>query len=154
MELCSSFFKTGIRLSIPEFSDNKVTLLHTAVKKQDITAIQELIHQGFKINSQDNKGLTPVHLAVELHLTESLKILLESDATAVNYRDGKGRTPLHVAVEYEWMKGVQLLLELKTDLKIVSKNGETVLHVAARKGNPQLLKILLDRFTTKVIFLC
>ena len=151
MELIAAFSKTGVSLSNIDLNDKKVTVLHTAVKKDDTNAIKELLERGFQLNTLDENERTPVHLAVEHCLIESLNLLLESDRDAANYKDGRGRTPLHMALEYEWKVGIQILLEQETDLKSVSKNGETVLHVAARKGNRQILEILLKRFSNKSV---
>lgn len=62
----------------------------------------------------------------------------------VDSRDSLGRTPLQLAVEEEWFPGVSLLLEAGADVKVSCNNNETVLHIAARSSQSQLLEELLD----------
>ncbi len=57
-----------------------------------------------------------------------------------------GGLVLHAAVERENINLVQMILATKTNPDIYDKlHKQTALHIAARKGNIQLIKILIDK---------
>lgn len=123
-----------------------VTCLHTAVESGNIDLIQYLLQNGGCVLTWNESGLTPIHLAVVKHLLEPLRALLEWDKSlsAVDVRDSMGRTPLYLAVEEEWTPGVSFLLETGGDIKVTSNENQTVLHLAAKKGNINILEELLS----------
>jgi len=55
-------------------------------------------NKGLNINSQDEKGRTALHLAIEKNHVESVYILLDEGACA-NVRDIWGNTPLTIAAK-------------------------------------------------------
>ncbi|KAG8292385.1 hypothetical protein J6590_097034 [Homalodisca vitripennis] len=122
-----------------------MTCLHTAVECQDLQLIEYLLDNGACQLTWNNAGLTPLHLAVCNRLLESLRVLLEKKPSVqvVDARDRFGRTPLHLAVADEWFAGVSLLLEAGADVKVTSNDSQTVLHLAAKKSESQLLEELL-----------
>jgi ankyrin repeat protein len=49
------------------------------------------------------------------------------------------------ATEAEAMKAVEYLLELGADLDVVDREGDTVMHAAAYKQAPNLVKLLAEK---------
>ncbi|KAB8229429.1 ankyrin repeat-containing domain protein [Aspergillus alliaceus] len=77
--------------------------------------VQTLVRAGMWVNSRDNAGLAPLHLATLLGDVGILELLLQNDA-AVNVMTDKGWTPLHLAVSEGKEDIVQLLLDNNADV--------------------------------------
>lgn len=54
--------------------------LHDAVKRNDCTAVQQLIAAGAPVNARDNDGLTPLMLACMNLQEENIRILVQAGA--------------------------------------------------------------------------
>lgn len=123
-----------------------VTCLHTAVASGDTELIQYLLRNGACNLTWNESGETPLHLAVTKQFLEPLKILLEWEKSPaiVNARNSQGQTPLHLAVTGEWPDGVSLLLETGADVRAISNDKQTILHIAAKKDDSRLLEELLS----------
>uniref|UniRef100_T1HC34 ANK_REP_REGION domain-containing protein n=1 Tax=Rhodnius prolixus TaxID=13249 RepID=T1HC34_RHOPR len=122
-----------------------ITALHTAVTNGDIDLIDYLLSKGASLLTRDEHGETPLHLAVRLTLLEPLKVVISwLTLDLIDMKDGNGMTPLHQAVVQEWPSGIGLLLEAGADVTIPTRENETVLHIAAKKGNDLLLEELLS----------
>ena len=73
-------------------------------------------------------------------ITKEVMSLLEG-------RDKDGKTAFFCAVEYNRTEIIEFLLDTYEHLDIWAKdtmNGDTVLHVACRKMNAKLAKLLFD----------
>ena len=123
-----------------------VTCLHMAVESTDTDLIRFLLNNGACPVTWNKSGQTSIHLAAAKRLVEPLRVLLEWDkcGPAVDARDSEGRTPLHLAVTKQWAAGISILLEAGADVKATSNDNQTVLHLAVKNGNSQLLRGLLS----------
>jgi len=81
---------------------------------------------------------------------KSAKVPSETDINGHGFNNSAGmsRTPLHLAVEEELPEYVQAILEAATPTRRVKVNqaqleGFTALHLAARKGNVEIAKMLI-----------
>lgn len=114
-----------------------------------------LIKSGANVNQKDRKGNLPVHYAAEGRALEQLKLLEKHDASILSVNDN-GDTLLHKVanaipknsdadvIKYLIVKG--LLINKK------NKDGETPLHIAARKaGDPIIVKALLENSADPLI---
>ncbi|OQV00178.1 Ankyrin repeat-containing protein [Cladophialophora immunda] len=68
-----------------------------------------------------------------------------SEVVDVNRRDPAGRTPLHLAVMCSTPEIVQCLIEHGARLVSRLYNGMTALHLAAHRGEVQMVKDILDK---------
>ncbi|KIX96415.1 uncharacterized protein Z520_07681 [Fonsecaea multimorphosa CBS 102226] len=68
-----------------------------------------------------------------------------SEMVDVNRRDPAGRTPLHLAVMCSTPEIVQCLIEHGARLVARLYNGMTALHLAAHRGELQMVKDILDK---------
>lgn len=71
------------------------TLLHLAVERRDLKKVQQLLHLGCKTSVQDDKGMSPLHLAVALEDKELLRDVISQEN--VNLVNGEGQTALMIA---------------------------------------------------------
>ena len=66
--------------------------------------------------------------------------------TGLEDRDCHGNTPLHLVVLYGFRRALRSLLELndsRVDLLSVNYQGETPLHIAARRGSTDVAAFLI-----------
>ena len=121
-----------------------VTALHTAVRNNDLHLTEYLLLKDACLMTWDEKGLSPVHLAVSLSCTTLLRRMIQHPGSILGIRDVFGRTPLHVAVENGWTDGVELLLEAGSDITATTNSNQTVLHMASERGRLSILEELLS----------
>ncbi len=141
--------------------DGGATLHKAALTNAEPAVVKVLLDAGADIAARDENGATPLHLATveENPLNRSpdsesphvLAPLLAAGAD-LSARDGKGDTPLLAAfartrrLEREdpgLTKAVRALLEAGADPYARDRRGRTALHVAARRGGPEMVAVLL-----------
>lgn len=87
--------------------------------------------------------VSPLHLAVESGLPDTVSFLLESNAD-VNRLDHNGRSTLHLAVERTDCECTRMILCRGADVHRLDKDGKTALQVASKFGHVELVRILLE----------
>jgi ankyrin repeat protein len=92
------------------------------------------------MNSCDEQGFTPLHVAACNGQREIVKMLLERGADANSGMSGGGCTPLLLAQDEEVVK--HLILH-KADLNAHWVGGHTILQAAAESKNQAKVKLLL-----------
>ncbi|XP_077432167.1 NF-kappa-B inhibitor delta [Vanacampus margaritifer] len=145
------------------------TALLVAVTANQPDIVQDLLSFGADINTCDVKGQSALHLAAHDGLPRILQVIL-SNRPAVNLeaRDFEGMTPLHCAAishsatmkdlfaygmadvnlqakAAEKLSCVEMLLNAgASPLSQEIKSSKTVLHLAVKEGNVNLLHYLLS----------
>jgi hypothetical protein len=111
-------------------SHNQRTLLHTAAMaqtKESLETIQFLAKQsGIDVNTQDENGSTPLHVATHVGTLANIKMLLDCGADP-NAIDKNGKSPLHSAASTvigENVQRVRILLQYGARVVTRYKNGE------------------------------
>jgi len=122
-----------------------------------------VIHSSFgcrhvDLNSRDDKGLRPLHVAASKGQVDVASRLI-SDGADVNARDDGGYTPLHFAAERGHVEVVSLLLSMGADVhagmgnsfakylqgyKSGSGVGASALHCAVLKGRTEIAALLIS----------
>ena len=126
--------------------------VHETSEKGDVKATKDLITKGAEINSKDNQGLTPLHIAVRRGHLELVKFLLSANAD-INLKDNRGWTPLHAIFETGNLEIVKLLLAKKADPNAKNTFDYTPVHFAAQDGNLEMrgsgnIKIFINSKTS------
>lgn len=113
--------KVGIKYCSPNtLNANGSSALSFAAGKGQLESVQFLLNNNANPNIQDQKTLlTPLHWAV---------MRLNKDKPTRDY-----------------LEIINLLLEKGADIAARDRNGLTVLHEAARGGNDDIIKLLLQR---------
>lgn len=129
------------------------TPLHVAVRQfspsvDPYIMVKILIDAGAKVNAKTEANVTPLHDAVvePRNALAVTRLLLRSGADP-NIRDSEGSSPLMDAVESGERDRAVIVKELlKYDASLSIKNiwGDTALHIAAREGDTESIKVLLD----------
>jgi len=135
------------RINIPDDFGNSA--LHVALQERaDDLIIRAIINQGARINTVDSNGKTPLRLAVDMEMFQAAKIIADAGAdpfqTAVD-----NKSPAEIA----FTKGEECIRALFSGRAINARDssGNTVLHLAARYGTPNLVSVLLEMGANRAI---
>lgn len=105
-------------------------LIHDAARDGDVEKIKALFkNTPTIIEATDEKGQTPLHIAVRNHRTAAAQTLLALHAN-VNARSSSGQTPLHVAVREGDLEMTAFLLKNRADARARDNAGNSPLWVA------------------------
>ena len=120
------------------------TALHAAAANGNLEIVELLIERGADVNLKDIHGRVPMFVALAEHQPEVAARLAEAD-TNPNVRTVDGSTLLVAAVRAEEVQLVQWALDHGTDVNAIrpEKNNPTALILAARKGNAEIVSLLL-----------
>jgi ankyrin repeat protein len=115
------------------------TGLHIATKRRDLTWIEYLIQQGANPNIRDNRGVSPLALAVQSAFHEGAAQLLKAGARVDDANDA-GETPLIYAVHRNDEELMKILLEAGADPNRSDNSGRSALDYAKENNS----RIALD----------
>ncbi|KAF7998100.1 hypothetical protein HCN44_009498 [Aphidius gifuensis] len=110
----------------------------------------ELLAKAGAVNDKDHQGRSALHILASStafdnnhrQKVESLvKILLDCGADTTLKND-RGETPLHEALEFGALNTADILIS-KTPTGLISRYGESPLHIAAKKNHTEIVDKLL-----------
>ncbi|KAJ5608743.1 hypothetical protein N7528_009310 [Penicillium herquei] len=131
------------------------TYLHLALAEQldadvkgskQLVIVKALLRFGAKenINAIDEKGDTPLLLAITQGASETVKLLVENGAD-INKQVGNRVQPLLCAAKRGSTAIVRILLEGGADIKAPNVLGESALWEAVSNNNIRMTKLLLEK---------
>lgn len=134
--------------TITEISNNKEieinNILLEAVKENNLPKVQEALAKGANINTQNNKGETPLLLACKNNNTTIGLLLLNSNANP-NIKDNNNDTPLHLSVHKNNIVLTKALLNNGCNcLNDKDDIGDTPLILAVFNGHYDIVNLLLN----------
>lgn len=114
--------------------------LHIVTLRRDTLWIRFLIGKGCNPNVRDNKGVTPLQIAVRLNYVEGVEELIKGGAD-VDIADSQGETPLMTAVHQRNVALVRQLLEDGADPDVNDNTGRSARdHMIRLSSNTLLLR--------------
>ncbi|WP_422447785.1 ankyrin repeat domain-containing protein [Endozoicomonas sp. ALB091] len=134
----------GVKINTTDKSGH--TPLHFAVfNMRTDTAMMLLKADNIDVNVKDNNHFTALHYAIDADNSTIVEELLKTSDIAVNEGGEEGWTPLHAAAYKNIPDAVRQLLPIK-NIKVNQKDdhGDTALHLAVKRGNTNIVEILLD----------
>ena len=115
--------------------------LHAAVRTGNLDEVERLVSSGAPVDARDALGSTPLLDAAWLGKFEIAEFLIQHGAD-VNARHAEaGSTPLVYSVLTGRAHLVRLLLRSGAHVSGEYRDGQTLLHVAAARGNTEGLWI-------------
>ncbi|KZE83627.1 hypothetical protein AV926_04395 [Myroides marinus] len=126
-----------------EVVDMKEDVLFDAIKKNDLTAVKQLVERGVNLEIQNVKGETPLMYAVYLKYNSIAKALIEAGAN-VNAQDKILNSPFLYAGAEGNLEIVQLALKHGADFTVFNRYNGSALIPAAEKGHIDVVKLLVN----------
>ncbi len=125
---------------------DSVTPLHMACDLGKINLIRQLVQAGAKINVADQFGSTPIAVCVARGNKPCVEFLLANHAD-LNFREGRAFYssffPILMAMDTNKIDLVRLLIKSGADVNVQGFERQSPLHVAAMKGNEELIDLLV-----------
>jgi len=120
------------------------TPLHSAATMGLLEMSRNLVSNGARINVYDERGYTPLLLAVKNGNTELVKYLVDQGAF-LNQKDKKlGYTELLLASALGKKEIVSYLLQKGSDVSIANADGKTALDLSWNYGHKEIAYMLLS----------
>ncbi|WP_264686246.1 MULTISPECIES: ankyrin repeat domain-containing protein [Wolbachia] len=102
------------------------------------------MNKGDDVNARDNRGNTPLHLAVLADKLQVVEKLIEGGAD-VNAKNNHGATPLHWAALNQNVNIVEKLIEKGANVNEKNKYDNVPLHYAAGYGSLSVIEKLIEK---------
>nr|CAI5857375.1 unnamed protein product [Callosobruchus analis] len=127
-----------------------MTPLMYAVKDNRTSLIDKMIDLGSDVGARNNDNYNVLHISAMYSREDVVKLLLTKKGVDVYSTGGKGKIPLLLAVEAGNQSMCRELLSTLTSeqLKAASANGDTALHLAVRRKDIDMVRILVDYGTS------
>jgi ankyrin repeat protein len=120
------------------------TPLLSAITYRHAKTIRLLLQRGANPAIPDKRSRTPLFKAVWAGLKPITMLLLEQ-AHNLAVKTATGYNLIHAAVNGNWPQLIDFLVKnKKINVNSASQHGITPLHLAARKGNEHLIRLLLE----------
>ncbi len=145
-------FTTCITFAEEEISENCEPLWHLAMRKEccnkAIHCIDEALSKGEEnlsyLSKVDPWGTSPFLLAIYWFVLPTAEKLLDAGIFLEN-TDARGWRALHIAVDHQLLDFTKKLIHKGALLNsVMPKTQETALHLAVKKGNIEMVKLLLE----------
>ncbi|XP_011863011.1 PREDICTED: delta-latroinsectotoxin-Lt1a-like [Vollenhovia emeryi] len=124
-------------------NDSEETLLDIASKSGSTEFVKLLLHEGANPNRiPEMYNDAPIHFATEGGHVATLEVLLAEPTINPNLEAGR-QTALHIAVKKNDLTCADRLLNAGASASIPNNTGLTALHLAAMKGQCNMVKLIL-----------
>ncbi|XP_037296255.1 transient receptor potential channel pyrexia isoform X2 [Manduca sexta] len=126
------------------------TILHTAVRAKWVPGVCIALAAGAHPLAVAQYGETPFHLAAALGNVDIFSEIIEANGVRenINFKNAVHKTALFKAVEKGHTECVRKLLKYGASISETASQKMNVIHVAAKLGHADVLKLLLERSYT------
>lgn len=127
--------------------EGRVSPIHLAVDNGQAAMIYTLLQNGIDPMTRDRKGMTALHIAVELGDKSAVQALLTGSTPELINAECSigGMTALHLAIRDDQRQMLRTLLRAGADLDITCATGMNALHLAIQYERAMVVKILLGK---------
>ncbi|XP_038639419.1 85/88 kDa calcium-independent phospholipase A2 isoform X2 [Scyliorhinus canicula] len=113
-------------------SEEGLTPLHLACKKEDIDCVRELVEGcGVRLDITDRNGETVFHYAARQSNCQVIELLSKQRSVGMNHLSSGGETPLHIACRLGKTDVAKSLLRCQASCNIVGSHGYPI-HTAMK----------------------
>ena len=105
------------------------SVVYAAARGTDLNILKLLLDCGAHFDTQDEKGLTPLHNAAKTVGQEDFLSMLIHRGACPNVKDFGGRLPLHYAAWHAFKENIEVLMQY-SDVNAQDAVGRTPLHYA------------------------
>ena len=101
------------------------------------------------IQQKNEKGLTPLFVALLMDNTKSVEALSNDSNCLCDSQDNEGNTIFHICSKYGNVESLRLLLKNKNFLETLflkNQQLQTALHVAGNNGGIDSMKMIIEKF--------
>ncbi|OQA80894.1 MAG: Ankyrin repeats (3 copies) [bacterium ADurb.Bin243] len=123
---------------------DKSSLLLTALNENKPEIARYLIEKGADLNFADSESYKILHTAVDKNYADIAGLILKRGYD-VNKRDRYYETAIFDAIDKNFTECFTALIENSAEINICNHDGETPLHLAAKKGNIGFAEKLIAR---------
>ena len=122
-----------------------ITALHFAASKGYTDLVDYLVNKhGASIESLTIKKQTPMHHAAGSGMLDTVEKLIDLEAM-VDFNDELDQKPIHLAAQNDHTNVVKHFLDIRPSLvSSTTKDGNTLAHLAAKKGSVDVLAAMFD----------
>jgi ankyrin repeat protein len=137
-----------------QLSADEKALIQAAKETGDCAEVRRLLAAGVGVDVRDGHNMpwdqTPLMLAAHNGFLEIVRILLAAGASvsAVDKNAGESEgehQPLHHAVFGQNRATVEAVLDAGADVNAITDDGNTPLNMAIRRGDLELMRLLVER---------
>ncbi len=105
-------------------------VLHFSMYRGMEVCIRALAHSGANLDIVGLNGYTPLTMACECGLPETVKMLINNGAKALDKCDGSGWAPLHYACQLGDSETVEALIKAGANVNVISSDKLMPIHIA------------------------
>ncbi|RYP64180.1 hypothetical protein DL771_008871 [Monosporascus sp. 5C6A] len=113
--------------------------LQVIARHKNMDILRLLLDRGWKCDSKDTTGATPLHRAVMYNFVQGIELLLQNPLSDITARDAYGSTVMHYATTPEVANS---LLKAGAENDQKDNSGRTPLFVAAYRGRFEVVQAL------------
>lgn len=138
-----------------ERSSTNPYALHRAAAYGNVLLVRELLNAGIDVNTRDENGLTPLHIAALNGHEEALKTLLAMQGINVNSATDKDLTPLDMALQKNNAPLIKSLLLHGAHIRLHEEKGiiANLFGKTGIKPHDQAVKVLQKIFENQPLIL-
>lgn len=128
---------------------NNENFLHKIIPDNNIESVRTLITLSIDVNAIDNKERTPLLIASQYGYIDAIDALINAGANA-DIRNKKGHSPIYEAIKSNKYNAFSILKKHTSNINQIDSNGNSLITLAIKVKNIQILKDLLESSKIKV----
>ena len=128
-------------ISSADLSDNRISVLHAALRMQSTTVIDFLLENEDFRYAVDRKRWTALHVAADEGNEQVASRLIERGVW-INALNSQGDAALHIATRKGFTGVVRLLCDKGSRVDLQNSSGQLPAHLAAETGDEETLQTL------------
>ena len=135
----------GANVNIPD--SQNWTPLHITCQQGNLEGTKLLLEKGANLEVYNNANYTPFGMALLEEDKVMCKLLLEKEPMLLNKiaNVDYGEYPIHIASKGEDIDMLKMLLQKGANGLAKNKEGLSAIHLAAREGNLEIVKLLTNK---------